>query len=438
MTSKSKKPKQSKKKQKPPAEIPEAKECFVYIALPGETDFVTAGRYTLMERAGVPLGQFVYGKSYLARDNAVEIDPVELKLESRRYETTLLKGVFGALRDAGPDQWGRLIIDRYHNKQLSELGYLMNSADDRAGALGFGLGTLPPAPRKSFNQTLQLAELQKIADDVLSDKKISGDKTEQAGKLLLINTMMGGARPKALVEDKTGLWIAKFNRPGIDKWNNARVERAMLLLAKDCGVSVCDSKIVSIGDRDALLLKRFDRDKAKDGYYRHRMISALTVLRADELEQNKWSYVSLAEEIRRVSSQPKKDANELFRRMCFNALASNLDDHPRNHALLAKEEWKLSPAYDITPQSPVSKDRRNLAMVCGRAGTYANMHNLMSQCERFLIDRPEAESIIAKMVAVVGKSWQAVARKQGVSNADCEAISGAFVYDGFSYDIGIT
>ena len=435
MTSKAKA--RATKERKPPAQIPEASECFVYITLPGETQAVTAGRYSLTDRAGVPLGQFVYGKSYLSRQNAVEIDPIEIKLVSRKYETTLLRGVFGALRDAGPDHWGRTIIDRYHNRQVSELGYLMNAADDRAGALGFGTGVAPPGPRKTFNQTLNLAELQKIADDVLNDRATSNDKAEQARRLLLINTMMGGARPKALVEDSKGLWIAKFNRPGVDKWNSARVEQTMLLLAKECGISVTDSKIVSIGERDALLLKRFDRDKAGKGYHRHRMISALTVLRADELETAKWSYVTLAEEIRRVSEQPKNDAAELFRRMTFNALVSNLDDHPRNHALLAKNDWKLSPAYDITPQSASSKDRRNLAMICGSAGTYANRNNLMSQCERFLIDREEAKSIVRDMQDTVSKAWERIARKQGVTEADCESIRGAFVYDGFSHDLDL-
>ncbi len=420
----------------PPAQIPGASECFVYITLPGETEPVTAGRFNLVAtRAGVPLGHFVYGRSYLARKNAVEIDPIELRLAARKYETTLLKGVFGALRDAAPDSWGRLIIDRQHNQELSELGYLMNSADDRAGALGFGTGVVPPAPRKKFNQTLQLDELQKIADDILKDKKPRGNHVEQAARLLLINTSMGGARPKAVVEDAQGLWIAKFNRPDKDKWNSARVERSMLQLAKTCGISVAESKLATVGDRDVLLLKRFDRDKVDAGYYRHRMVSALTILRADEFEPSKWSYVALAEELRRVSTHARKDAAELFRRMCFNALVSNLDDHPRNHALLARDTWKLSPAYDITPQSPVGIDRRNLAMICGSAGTYANINNLLSQCGRFLLEREEAEAIILEIRDTVSTSWRKIARAQGVTVADCEIISGAFVYPGFSYNL---
>ena len=381
MTSKPKKKAPTRKKI---AAIPEANRCFVYMTLPGTTDPITVGRYDLAEtRAGVPRGQFVYGKSYLARKDAVEIDPIELRLAARRYETTLLKGVFGALRDAGPDAWGRRIIDRHHNRELTELGYLMNSADDRAGALGFGTGEQPPAPRKNFNQTLQLEELQKIADDVLKEKKPRrAALADQINKLLLINTLMGGARPKAVVEDDDGLWIAKFNRPDQDRWNNAKIEHTMLLLAKACGLSVADSKVLTIAKRDVLLVKRFDRDRAaRGGYYRHRMVSGLTILRADEADQRDWSYVALAEELRRVSSDPQGDAAELFGRMTFNALISNLDDHPRNHALIAREKWGLSPAYDLTPESPIARERRNLAMICGSAGTYANVHNLLSESQ---------------------------------------------------------
>src|SRR4051812_28772533 len=93
---------------------PAPTECFVYITLPGATQPVTAARFELTtNRGGVPLGRLVYGKSYLERDDAVPFDPVELKLASRVYETTAMNGVFGALRDAGPDYWGRLVIERH-------------------------------------------------------------------------------------------------------------------------------------------------------------------------------------------------------------------------------------------------------------------------------------------------------------------------------------
>ena len=242
-------------------------ECYVYIVLPGET------------------GKFIHGRSYRARENAVPIDPFELKLSASTFETQRLKGVFGAL------------------------DYLLQSPDDRAGALGFGLNQEPPAPRRRFNRTMDLERLQAVADAIIADEELPvSHDAEQAQALLLAGTSMGGARPKAVVADGDGLWVAKFNLPD-DRWNHARVERAMLLLARECGVQTAESRLETIGDRDVLLGKRFDREKVDAGYRRARMLSALTLLRADDCHQDrdKWSYVLLAEELRRISSQPKID-----------------------------------------------------------------------------------------------------------------------------------
>jgi serine/threonine-protein kinase HipA len=158
------------------------------------------------------------------------------------------------------------------------------------------------------------------------------------------------------------------------------------------------------------------------------------LLRADEAPQSRdrWSYVQLAEELRRACADPEANAAELFRRMCFNALISNIDDHPRNHALIAKEkDWKLSPAYDLTPAIPVSVARRDLAMEIGDAGRFANADNLLSQSARFLLKREQAARIIDEMEAQVKTRWFSVAREAGVSPAQCEKIAGAFVYEGF-------
>jgi len=165
------------------------------------------------------------------------------------------------------------------------------------------------------------------------------------------------------------------------------------------------------------------------------MISGLTVLRADESSQSRtrWSYVVLAEELRRIVSKPKEDARELFRRMCFNALISNLDDHPRNHAFIAfDEDWRLSPAYDLTPSPVVSQDRRDLAMECGDQGRFANEGNLLSQSARFLLEPNEARNIVDGMRAQIANTWYSTVRGSGVSENDAEAIRGAFVYPGFS------
>lgn len=422
-------------------------ECFVYITLPGQTEPVTAGRFALsVDRRGTPEGRFVYGRSYLERPNAVALDPVELKLSPRTYSTAALNGVFGALRDASPDHWGRRVIQRHLGKaRLSEMDCLLYSPDDRAGALGLGLNQTPPAPKCAFNQTLDLAKVQSIADSIVADDDRPdgdraaagaadhGDDRDQVEKLMAIGTSMGGARPKAVVEDQAGLWIAKFNRPD-DTWNSARVEHAMLLLARACGLTTAESRVVEVAGRDVLLVKRFDREKTQAGYLRARMISALTLLRTEDTCQSrdKWSYVLLAEEVRRVCADPAKNAAELFRRMCFNALISNIDDHPRNHALIASEnEWKLSPAYDLTPAVTVGMERRDLALECGDAGRFANAGNLLSQNARFLLEPGEATAMIDAMEAQVRGTWYATARAAGVSERDCERIATAFAYPGF-------
>jgi len=274
-----------------------------------------------------------------------------------------------------------------------------------------------------------------VAEDELPEKTAATDRADltQIQDLLLIGTAMGGARPKAVVEDREALWIAKFNRRD-DKWNQARVEHAMLTLARECGLSVSQSRLTQIADRDALLVKRFDREHSDQGYRRARMLSALTLLRAEDshLDRDRWSYPALAEELRRVCAQPRLDAPELFRRMSFNALISNLDDHPRNHAVIAMDQdWKLSPAYDLTPSIVVSLERRDLAIICGDRGRNAQAENLLSQCERFLLSRDAATRIVSDMEATVRQRWYEVARREGVSEEDCQRISSAFVYEGF-------
>ena len=411
-------------------------ECFVYITLSGAREAITVGKFVLSETpTGDPIGQFVYGRSYLANRDAVEIDPVELKLSDQTYDTVRLNGVFGAIRDASPDYWGRRVIEKHAGiTKLGEIDYLLESPDDRAGALGFGENVTPPAPRREFNQTLDLAHLQETAEALMRDDLPNDPNAPQVQDLLLLGTSMGGARPKAVIEDDGALWIAKFGRSD-DRWNAERVEDAMLRLARQCGIRAAESRVERIGGKDVLLVKRFDRARAGDTYTRSRMISSLTVLRADDsaTARERWSYILLAEEMRRVVADPKGDTRELFRRIVFNALISNIDDHPRNHALIAPERsWMLSPAYDLTPAPMVSLDRRNLAMECGNQGRFANETNILSEHARFLLNRDEAKKIIAEMKEQVSKTWQETVLASGASQRDVEAIRSAFVYPGFS------
>ncbi|NNM73857.1 type II toxin-antitoxin system HipA family toxin [Enterovirga aerilata] len=412
--------------------------CFVYITLPDTVEPVVAGRFERMTaRSGSTLGRFIYGRSYLARPNKVPIDTQRLAvLDDVVKEIAGASAIFPSLRDAAPDRWGRLVIEREFGGELDEMGYLLNSPDDRAGALGFGLNPVPPAPLRDFNRTLRLPELLDAADALLRGDPIKDTPlNRQVQKLHLLGTSMGGARPKTVVEDDEGLWLAKFSRPD-DAWDNPRVEHAMLELARECGISASQSKVVEVGNRPVLFVKRFDRERADNGYLRHRMISGVTFLDASETsaDRTRWSYPLFADEIRRRDLNEESSRRELFRRVIFNALISNVDDHPRNHAVLGDGRgWRLAPAYDLVPTPMVAQDGRTLAMEVGAQGRLATRDNLLSECGRFAMAQEEASDLINHLRDIVETRWYGTCRAAGVSPADCESIRSAFVYPGFQW-----
>ncbi len=412
--------------------------AYVYLQLPQSLEVVTAGLYELDVRQGVPTGSFVYNPAYLQRQDAVPLDPYELPLAPRRTQTVKLRGIFGALRDASPDAWGRRIVDKHTGRtDLTEIDYLLHSPEDRAGALSFGRDKLPPALVRQFNQVIQLDALLAAAQQFMDDEaQDTPGVPAQWIELLQPGTSMGGARPKNVVEDGEGLWLAKFPDQG-DKWSNARVEGAMLALAHECGLRVARHRIQSVAGKDVLLVQRFDRALTPDGYLRHRMVSGLTALGAADShgDRAKWSYLLLADELRRRSARPNQDLEELYRRMVFNALISNTDDHPRNHALIATtDRWELSPAYDLTPNSLTSQEKRDLAMSCGVFNRYANRTNLLSQHGQFKLSLAQASAIIDHIQQVVALRWHAALRQQGATVADCEKVAAAFNYPGFELD----
>ena len=287
------------------------RECFVYIVLPGATEFVTAGRVRVATGpTGDPVAAFVYGRRYRELADAVELDPVELRLAGHVYETGRMGGFFGAIRDAMPDSWGRRVIERHVGAtQLEEFDYLLRGPDDRAGALSFRPTVEPPVSMPRFADVLELDRLQIAADAVVAgEPHRAASAGAQVEELLWPGTSLGGARPKAVVQDADGLWIAKFGSRN-DRWNHPRVEHGTLALARACGLQVADSRMETFADRDVLLVRRFDRERSDSGYRRHRMVSALTLLQAGDsnVDRANWSYLLLADEVRRASPHPRTD-----------------------------------------------------------------------------------------------------------------------------------
>lgn len=411
------------------------REAYVYIQLPGSLDTVPAALLKVRTLPdGTQIGRFRYGDRYLQRPEAVALDPFHLPLDKAVYEFTQLKGIPGAVRDAGPDAWGRRVIEHKLERgagDLHEIDYLLHGPQDGAGYLSFGLKAEPPAPRRHYNRTHQLAELVAATQAIEQGRPVAVQLLEQ----LEPGTSMGGARPKATIEDAQCLWLGKFPAKD-DRCNLQRIEYATLDLARRCGLNVTPARLQTVGERDVLMLLRFDREYTDKGYLRFGVVSGLTVLDCGDsyLDRERWSYPLLADNLRRWSEKPEADCAELFRRLVFNAAVTNNDDHPRNHALLRRPKgWRLSPAYDLVPAPVVSRERRDLALIAGNYGRTASIYNLLSQAGRFGLSAEEARTEIDRVVAVV-RRWRESFLACGVSTPDVDYIAPAILPECFYFE----
>jgi serine/threonine-protein kinase HipA len=411
------------------------REAYVYIQLPGTLETVPAALLRVQTLPdGTQIGRFRYGDRYLQRQEAVALDPFHLPLAKEVFEFTQLKGIPGAVRDAGPDAWGRRVIEHKLERSaadLQEIDYLLHGPQDGAGYLSFGPKAQPPAPKRRYNRTHQLAELIAATQAIEEGRPVAAHLLEQIDP----GTSMGGARPKATIEDAQSLWLGKFPASD-DRFNLQRVEYATLDLARRCGLNVTQARLQSVGKSDVLMLQRFDRDRTEKGYLRFGLVSGLTVLDCGDshLDRERWSYPLMADNLRRWSDKPQADCAELFRRMVFNAAVTNNDDHPRNHALLRRHKgWRLSPAYDLVPAPVVSLERRDLALTVGDFGRTASIYNLLSQSGRFGLSAQEARAQIDRLVEVV-RGWRDSFFACGVSLKDIDYIAPAILPECFFFE----
>jgi serine/threonine-protein kinase HipA len=404
--------------------------CYVYIQLPGTFDWVPCARLRVRD-VGASLfeGTFTYASQYLQRANVVALDPFHLPLTDRPQKFTRLKGIPGAVRDASPDAWGRRIVQAKKQRSeadIAEMEYLLHGPDDGAGNLRIGVSVTPPRPQRGFNRTHQLQALIDAAQALEEDGRLPHEILEE----LEPGTRMGGARPKVTVEDGQKIWLAKLPEKG-DRHGMQRIEFATLALAREAGLNVCGTRLERVGESDVLMLERFDREWNQEAgtYARYGLVSGLTVLDAEDgyLGRERWSYLLLANELRRWSINADEDRRELFRRMAFNAMVTNIDDHPRNHALLRTPEgWRLSPAYDIVPMALVSQERRDLALSAGAHGRAASLYNLLSRCDVFGLSRGDAQSQVDAMLRVV-EGWRDRFVAHGIDARTLAMLDGAML-----------
>ncbi len=397
-----------------------AKETFVWIWLPDETEPVVAGR--LEADNGNIL--FNYGKSYLKRisDGKPLIAIYDPELPLKAGQLPLLEGLTmpGCIRDAAPDAWGRRVIINKKlglkgadtdTAELDELTYLLESGSDRIGALDFQQSPTEYVPRTANHVSME--ELIESAERVEKGVPL----TPELDQALFHGTSIGGARPKALIQDQGKKYVAKFSSSA-DLYSVVKAEFIAMRLAELAGLNASPVKLAKAANKDVLLIERFDRVPKGDKWARKAMVSALTLFRLDEMMARYASYETLSEIIRHRFTEPKHTLKELFSRLVFNILCGNTDDHARNHAAFWDGKMlTLTPAYDICPQGRTGNEASQAMLISGN-NNLSRLKTCLETAHNFLLSEEEARETFDNMTAAIEKHWEAVCKEAELNEVD--------------------
>jgi serine/threonine-protein kinase HipA len=407
------------------------RELLVYIDLDNKPLLV--GRLWTRLRKGKESATFEYDKQWLSNPVAFSLEPA-LTLGPGPYHTQAGKALFGALGDSAPDRWGRVLMRRAERRRaeqeknapqtLAEVDFLLMVDDQaRQGALRFAENEGAPFLRHSTEMRIPpLIELPRLlaASERFEDEH---ETAEDIRLLLAPGSSLGGARPKASVRERNGtLAIAKFPHK-TDQMQAVLWEAVALKLASSAGLTVPAWRIHPVAKRSVLISRRFDRD----GTIRIPFLSAMSMLGASDNETH--SYLEIADAIRQYGAAPIEDLMQLWRRIVFNVLISNTDDHLRNHAFLytGNEGWRLSPAYDLNP-TPVDLKPRILSTLIDTDDGTASLDLALSVAGYFNLSLDQGRVIAGEVGEAVSR-WRRVAAQIGLRTAEMDRMASAFDHD---------
>jgi serine/threonine-protein kinase HipA len=406
------------------------KEALVYVDLDGKPQLV--GRLWTRVRRERESATFEYDPSWLENPSRFSLEPA-LQLGPGPFHTPGDLPMFGAIGDSAPDRWGRALMRRMERRRaerekttprtLREIDYLLLVDDEaRQGALRFAERQGGPFLQQGVDRTPPIIKMPKLlsaSERVLEDK----DTDEDLQLLMAPGSSLGGARPKASVRDRDGhLSIAKFPRKD-DEISTVVWERIAFALAEKAKIVVPPVRLATVAKKPVLLLRRFDRE----GSRRIPFLSAMSMLGARDNEPR--SYLEMVDALRQHGASPKKDMAELWRRLVFNVLISNTDDHLRNHGFLYEGEagWRLSPAYDLNPM-PVDLKPRVLSTLITEDDSTASLPLAMEVAGYFELNASRAKAIAGEVGRSVA-TWRREASRQGLSKAEIDRMASAFEHD---------
>ena len=392
--------------------------AYVWVWLPGAKEPVVAGR---LDAEGGAVS-FVYGRSYLARDDAIPLYVPELPLRPGRIAPPPYLEAPGCILDARPDAWGqRVIMSRLlgagaAHADAADLGlltYLLESDSDRVGALDFQASAEHYVPRGVESATVE--ELMTAAERVEDGTPL----TAPLAQALLRGTAIGGARPKALLDDGgSRRLISKFSST-TDTFPVVQAEFVAMKLALRVGLDVAPVRLETVLGKFVLLVDRFDRTPTAGT--RRALVSALTLLDLNELGAGWASYAELAQVIRGRFTRPAATLRELFARITFNVLVGNTDDHARNHAAFWDGHMlTLTPAYDICPQLR-SGGEVTQAMIIGDDSDSFRLSQIagcVARAHLYQLGEREAREIVDRQLDVIRTHWDAVCDEAQLTAAE--------------------
>ena len=319
----------------------------------------------------------------------------------------------GALDDARPDQWGERVIRLMERPpRLSLLEYLYFAGDDRFGGLGISLKAeaYVPAITAALPTIAGLTDMHQAVQRVMAGDAVN----EQQRRLLQPGVSMGGARPKSLMQIDGASWVVKFSEGG--ELDSPLIEHASMQLARSCGIHTAETLALPLSQGHAVAIKRFDRQ----GERRLHVVSAHVALRA---AGEAMGYPELAQLIRRLGhpDQVRAQQQELFRRMVFNILIDNTDDHEKNHALVrgADGYYALSPAFDVLP---AAQGLGYQQMRVGALGHESSIANALSEAQAFSLTDLQARQV-AFAISEQLSEWKAVFKNLNVRDADIDLLA---------------
>jgi serine/threonine-protein kinase HipA len=389
----------------------------LYVYVPWAGDHALAGKLTLRDEAG----DFTYAPSWIDAEGYA-LDPLNLPVVPGPQIGRGRDGVHGVFLDAGPDSWGKRLIERERGARVLDnpLELLRLSNGGGTGGLLFSQSLSRPAPGRSAIAMTHLAELEDAARAIAA-----GDKVSHAALQLVFahGSALGGARPKATVESGGREWIAKFSQPD-DPVDMPRLEWACLRLARRCGIPVPDHELVDLNGRAALLVVRFDRTPAGPLHYvsLNSLFAMERVTPADvKAPTGTYTYFGGAALYRRAGVP--KAGERMFERMLFNVSIGNTDDHARNHGLVHCDgAWDMTPAFDL-----VAYGASKHSLGIGTAGRDASIENAMSAPESYGIKGEAALAVLDRIDAELSNAPEVFAQA-GLRGGDLDVAMGRLLH----------